>query len=71
MGLLVFQGRRGIASFVQWNLRPVIFCDVLKVEHQKAIGQQIRSPEICDRDRIAIRHQKSEARKRILCKRVL
>ena len=24
-GLLAFQGRRGIASVVQWNLRPVIF----------------------------------------------
>ena len=24
-GLLDFQGRRGIASVVRWNLRPVIF----------------------------------------------
>ena len=24
-GVLAFQGRRGIASVVQWNLRPVIF----------------------------------------------
>ena len=24
-GLLDFQGRRGIASIVRWNLRPVIF----------------------------------------------
>ena len=24
-GLLAFQGRRGIASVVWWNLRPVIF----------------------------------------------
>ena len=24
-GLLDFQGRRGITSVVQWNLRPVIF----------------------------------------------
>ena len=24
-GLLAFQGRRGIASVVRWNLRPVIF----------------------------------------------
>ena len=26
-GLLAFQGRRGIASVVRWNLRPVIFGD--------------------------------------------
>ena len=24
-GVLNFQGRRGITSFVQWNLRPAIF----------------------------------------------
>ena len=24
-GLLAFQGRRGIASVVRWNLRPVVF----------------------------------------------
>ena len=24
-GLLAFQGRRGIASLVRWNLRPVTF----------------------------------------------
>ena len=34
-GLLAFQGRRGIASVVRWNLRPVIFGVEFSLSHYK------------------------------------
>ena len=36
-GLLDFQGRRGITSFVRWNLRPVIFSVEISGEYQMSL----------------------------------